>query len=140
LYKYPQEKFPYEDLIEENAKRTREEREYNLIDTGCFKENRYWDIFIESAKEGDDPEELLFRVTAYNRGPEVADLHIIPHLWFRNTWSWGHEKPSQKPGIKMVGPMTAQSKVSFLPMFLRWLGTFCDTPLTVQQLALQTGD
>ena len=118
LYKYPQKEFPYEDLIEENAKRTREEKEYQLIDTGVFDEDRYWDIFIESAKEADDEEELLFRVTAYNRGPEPADLHVVPHMWFRNTWSWGHEMPPQRPSIKMTGPMTAQSKVGG---FLRFL-------------------
>ncbi|RMZ90983.1 hypothetical protein DV736_g1759, partial [Chaetothyriales sp. CBS 134916] len=110
LYKYPQRKFPYEELIEENQKRSREEREYNLIDTDAFQDDRYFDIFIETAKETDDPDELLFRVTAYNRGPEPAPLHIIPHMWFRNTWTWGHEDPKKKPNIRIVGPMTAQSK------------------------------
>ena len=110
LYKLPQRKFPYEDLIKENAKRGREEREYNIVDTDAFKDDRYFDIFIETAKEADDEEELLFRVTAYNRGPEPAPLHIIPHMWFRNTWSWGHEHPNKKPSIRIVGPMTAQSK------------------------------
>ena len=89
LYKLPQRRFPYEDLIETNAKRGRDEQEYNIIDAEAFKDNRYFDIFIETAKEADDEEELLFRVTAYNRGPEPAPLHIIPHMWFRNTWSWG---------------------------------------------------
>src|SRR6266568_4047342 len=110
LYKYPQRKFPYEDLIRENAKRSKLEKEYNIVDTGCFDDDRYWDIFIETAKEADDAEELLFRVTAYNRGPEVAPLHIIPHVWFRNTWSWGHEKPDKKPSIRKIGPTTAHSK------------------------------
>jgi len=110
LYKLPQRRFPYEDLVKENAKRGREEREYNIIDTDAFKDDRYFDIFIETAKETDDPEELLFRVTAYNRGPEPAPLHIIPHLWFRNTWSWGHEPDHLKPTIRIMGPMTAQSK------------------------------
>ena len=108
LYKYPRKKFPYEHLREENAKRGKDEREYNLIDTGVFGENRYWDIFIETAKETD--EELLFRVTAYNRGPEPAPLHIVPHVWFRNTWEWGHESPSKKPSICQVSPTTARSK------------------------------
>ncbi|KAK4911032.1 hypothetical protein LTR66_017392, partial [Elasticomyces elasticus] len=79
LYKLPQKKFPYEDLIQENARRGRQEREYNIIDTDAFKDNEYFDIFIETAKETDDPEELLFRVTAYNRGSKPAPLHIIPH-------------------------------------------------------------
>lgn len=68
LYKYPQRKFPYQDLVDENARRSRLEREYQILDTGIFDEDRYWDIFIETAKEGDDEEELLFRVIAYNRG------------------------------------------------------------------------
>jgi hypothetical protein len=108
LYKYPQKKFPYKDLREENAKRGKEDREYNLIDTGIFDDDRYWDIFIEVAKETE--EELLFRVTAYNRGPEPAPLHIVPHMWFRNTWAWGHEPVSKKPSIRKVGPTTAYSK------------------------------
>ena len=110
LYKLPQRRFPYKQLEEENQKRGRDEREFNIIDTDAFKEDRYFDIFIETAKETDDPDELLFRVTAYNRGPEPAPLHIIPHMWFRNTWTWGHEDPSKKPNIRIVGPMTAQSK------------------------------
>ena len=110
LYKLPQRRFPYEQLIEENAKRGKDEREYNIIDSDAFKDNRYFDIFIETAKETDDPEELCFRVTAYNRGPEAAPLHIIPQMWFRNTWSWGREPEKLKPNIRMVGPMTAQSK------------------------------
>lgn len=110
LYKLPQRKFPYEELLRENAKRGREEREYNIVDTDAFKDNRYFDIFIETAKEADDEEELLFRVTAYNRGPEPAPLHIVPQMWFRNTWSWGREHPDQKPSLRLVGPRTIQSK------------------------------
>ena len=110
LYKLPQRRFPYEDLIKENARRGKLDREYNIIDTDAFKDDRYFDIFIETAKEDDDEEELLFRVTAYNRGPEAAPLHIIPHMWFRNTWTWGHEEASKKPSIRIMGPMTAQSK------------------------------
>lgn len=110
LYKYPQRSFPYEDLINENAKRGKSDREYQLIDTGIFDENRYWDIFIETAKESTDEEELLFRVTAWNRGPEAAPLHIMPHVWFRNTWTWGLEKAGRKPSIRQIAPLTAQSK------------------------------
>ncbi|KAI9844545.1 MAG: hypothetical protein M1837_005504 [Sclerophora amabilis] len=108
LYKYPQKKFPYEDLRNENAKRGREEKEYNIIDTGIFEEDRYWDIFIETAKESD--EELLFRVTAYNRGPESAPLHIVPQVWFRNTWAWGHEPAAKKPSMRQIGITTTQSR------------------------------
>jgi len=110
LYKYPQKKFPYKDLIVENARRGKLEREYQILESGAFKDNRYWDIFIEMAKDAEDEEELLFRVTAYNRGPERAPLHIVPHVWFRNTWSWGHEKASKKPDIRQIAPMAAQSK------------------------------
>ncbi len=108
LYKYPHKKFPYEDMINENARRSKLEREYQIIDTGIFADDRYFDIFIEVAKE--DEEELLFRVTAWNRGPEPAPLHIIPHVWFRNTWAWGREEKSKKPTIAEIGPTTAQSK------------------------------
>ena len=110
LYKYPQKKFPYEDLIAENARRGKEDREYQLTDTDAFDEDRYWDIVIETAKEADDPDELLFRVTAWNRGPEPAPLHIIPHVWFRNTWSWGYEAEDQKPNIRQVDKLAAVSK------------------------------
>jgi len=101
LYKYPQKAFPYEDLLKENAKRTKEDKEYQILDTGVFDDDRYWDIFVETAKEDDDPDELLFRVTAWNRGPEPAPLHIIPHMWFRNTWSWGREAAEKKPSMKL---------------------------------------
>ncbi|QIW97754.1 hypothetical protein AMS68_003272 [Peltaster fructicola] len=106
LYKLPQNPFPYEDIIKENARRTKEEREYNLVDTGIFKDNAYWDCFIETAKEADDPEELLFRVTCYNRGDKPAKIHVLPHVWFRNTWAWGYD--ATKPNIKQIGPLTAQ--------------------------------
>ncbi len=110
LYKYPQKPFPYEDLIKENARRSREENEYQIIDTGVFDEDRYWDIFIETAKDDNDPDELLFRVTAWNRGPDPAPLHIVPHVWFRNTWSWGRESADKKPSIAMHSEGVAKSK------------------------------
>lgn len=108
LYKYPQRKFPYENLVSENARRGKSEREYQLIDTGIFEDDRYFDCFIEMAKE--DDEELLFRVTAYNRGPDPAKLHVIPHVWFRNTWAWDPEQNPRKPSIKQIAPLTAQTK------------------------------
>ncbi|RDL40291.1 Uncharacterized protein BP5553_00270 [Venustampulla echinocandica] len=110
LYKYPQRKFPYEDLVEENAKRGKADQEYQILDTGVFEDDRYWDIVIETAKETDNPDELLFRVTAWNRGPEPAPLHIIPHVWFRNTWAWGHESADKKPSMHRVSPLVAHSK------------------------------
>ncbi|HEY4877953.1 MAG TPA: hypothetical protein VIH97_02420, partial [Candidatus Acidoferrales bacterium] len=89
LYKYPQGEFPYGPLVVENAKRTRKDPEYELIDTGIFKENRYFDIFVEYAKA--DFEDILIRITAWNRGPDPARLHLLPTLWFRNRWDWGDE-------------------------------------------------
>ena len=87
LYKYPQAAFPYEQLIEENRRRTREDPEFELMDTGVFRENRYFDVFMEYAKASS--EDILIRITAFNRGPEAAPLHLLPTLWFRNTWDWG---------------------------------------------------
>jgi len=86
LYKYPQLEFPYSDLVETNRRRSREEFEYELLDTGVFDSNRYFDVFVEYAKA--DPEDILIRITIHNRGSEKADLHLLPTLWFRNTWSW----------------------------------------------------
>ena len=114
LYKYPQRKFPYEDLVEENGRRGRDDREYQLLDTGIFDEDRYWDIFVETAKEADDCEELLFRVTAYNRGPVAAPIHILPHVWFRNTWAWGYHYTQVRPSIHQITPLVAQSEHSAL--------------------------
>jgi hypothetical protein len=88
LYKYPQAAFPYGKLVEENARRGRNDFEYELLDTGVFDGNRYFDVFVEYAKAA--PEDLLIRVSVFNRGPEPAPLDILPTLWFRNLWSW-HE-------------------------------------------------
>jgi Mannosylglycerate hydrolase MGH1-like glycoside hydrolase domain len=87
LYKYPQAEFPYDQLVAVNGKRTKLEPEYELIDTGVFDANRYFDVFVEYAKA--DPEDILVRITAWNRGPVAAPLHLLPTLWFRNRWSWG---------------------------------------------------
>ena len=87
LYKYPQRAFPYADLVATNRRRSRNEPEYELLDTGAFAENRYFDVFVEYAKAG--PEDILIRINAANRGPDPAELHLLPTLWFRNTWSWG---------------------------------------------------
>jgi len=97
LYKYPQRAFPYAQLIEENRRRGLGDPEYELIDTGVFDDGRYFDIEIEIAKE--DEESLVFRITAHNRGPDRAPIHLIPHLWFRNTWSWG-PRPVPSPVIR----------------------------------------
>jgi hypothetical protein len=86
LYKYPQAAYPYADLVETSRRRTRTEFEYELIDTGVFDQDRYFDVFVEYAKE--TPEDILIQITVHNRGPEAAQLHVLPTLWFRNQWSW----------------------------------------------------
>jgi hypothetical protein len=97
LYKYPQARFPYEQLLEENRRRGRHDLEFELLDTGVFNDDRYFDVFVEYAKAG--PRDILMRVTAHNRGPDAAELHLLPTIWFRNTWSWNKEriKPSIEP-------------------------------------------
>jgi hypothetical protein len=94
LYKYPQGEFPYARLVEENRRRGISQPEFELIDTGAFDEDRYFDVFVEYAQGS--PDDVLVRITAHNRGPDAAPLHLLPTLWFRNTWSWtpGGEKPS----------------------------------------------
>jgi hypothetical protein len=87
LYKYPQRAFPYKDLRAENKRRGRGQPEYELTDTGVFDHDRYWDIVVEYAKAS--PDDLLIKLTAHNRGPAAATLHLLPTVWFRNTWSWG---------------------------------------------------
>jgi hypothetical protein len=93
LYKYPQNAYPYDALVATNKQRPRTESEYELLDTGVFDEDRYFDVFVEYAKAA--PEDVLIRITVCNRGPEAATLHLLPTLWFRNTWSWseGAERP-----------------------------------------------
>ena len=91
LYKYPQAAFPYGELVEENKRRGRAAGEYEILDTHVFDEDRYFDVFVEYAKAG--PEDIYIQITAINRGPESAPLHLLPTLWFRNTWAWGHESP-----------------------------------------------
>jgi mannosylglycerate hydrolase MGH1-like protein len=98
LYKYPQPEFPYRDLVETNARRSREEMEYELLDTGIFNDDRYFDVFVEYAKG--DPEDILIRISVHNRGPEAATIHLLPTLWFRNTWSWGDDEP--KPVLGQI--------------------------------------
>ncbi len=99
LYKYPQGEFPYQKLIEENRQRWGEAGapEYELLDTGIFDDDRYFDVFVEYAKAG--PEDICIRVEAINRGPAAAELHLLPHLWFRNTWAWT-EPPGNEPSIR----------------------------------------
>jgi hypothetical protein len=101
LYKYPQTAYPYDQLVTTNRHRNRNELEYELLDTGVFANDRYFDVFVEYAKAA--PEDILVRLTIANRGPERAALHVLPTLWFRNTWSWGVEGP--KLGLRRLeGP------------------------------------
>lgn len=105
LYKYPQREFPYRDLVETNRGRSREEFEYELLDTGIFDDDRYFDVFVEYAKAG--PDDVLVRITVHNRGPEAARIRLLPTLWFRNTWSWGTGCP--KPTIQQAGPSAVRA-------------------------------
>ncbi|HMA11130.1 MAG TPA: hypothetical protein VKO83_04530, partial [Steroidobacteraceae bacterium] len=97
LYKYPQRAFPYAQLLEENRRRGREMPEFELIDSGAFDDDRYFDVFVEYAKAG--PHDILMLVTAHNRGADAAPLHVLPQLWYRNEWSWGD--PDARPEISL---------------------------------------
>jgi len=113
LYKYPQAAFPYADLVETNRRRNRNEMEYELLDTGVFKDDRYFDVFVEYAKAG--PEDILVKITAANRGPEAAELHLLPTLWFRNDWSsWIAEsnRASEKPNLRQIAAAAGASAVA----------------------------
>jgi hypothetical protein len=103
LYKYPQAEFPYARLVDENHRRSRKEPEFELLDTGVFDDDRYFDVFVEYAKSS--PNDILIRVTAANRGPQAATLHLLPTVWFRNTWSWAclHEGCTPEPELRQVG-------------------------------------
>ncbi len=106
LYKYPQREFPYSLLVDENRRRSRQSLEYELLDTGVFDEDRYFDVFVEYAKA--TPEDILIRIKAFNRGPDTAPLHVLPTLWLRNTWSWGFQEP--RPRIRRAA-RTANAEV-----------------------------
>ncbi len=99
LYKYPQQAFPYEQLVAGNRSRGYHDPEFELLDTGVFDGDRYFDVFIEYAKA--DPEDILMRITVVNRGPEPATIHVLPQIWFRNTWSWDHG--AARPELEWAG-------------------------------------
>ena len=127
LYKYPQRAYPYAELVEQNRRRGRSEPEYELLDTGIFDDDRYFDVFVEYAKAG--PDDILVRISAVNRGPETATLHLLPTLWFMNDWSW---IPSNtKPRIEverstLSGPVLKATHRVFPP---HWL--YSETPREV---------
>ncbi|HKV24854.1 MAG TPA: hypothetical protein VJN93_09715 [Candidatus Acidoferrum sp.] len=108
LYKYPQAEFPYSGLVAENRRRGRGQPEYELLDTGVFEGDRYFDVTVEYAKA--DVEDILIKITAVNRGPDVATLHLLPSLWFRNTWSWGNDlrRPEVQKAASVPGSVCAE--------------------------------
>ncbi len=113
LYKYPQASFPYAELLDNNKRRNRNDMEYELLDTGVFNEDRYFDVFVEYAKASAD--DILVRITAINRGPDAAELHLLPTLWFRNDWShWIAEsnRAPQKPTLSQVEVSTGSNAVA----------------------------
>jgi hypothetical protein len=135
LYKYPQAAFPYEQLVAENAKRDRKQPEYELLDTGIFNESRYFDVFVEYAKAG--PDDLLAQYTIVNRGPEAATLHVLPQLWFRNTWAWGYDDYRPHLAATPGGPVQiSHRELGELACYAdgapEWL--FCDNNTNTERL------
>jgi Glycosyl hydrolase family 63 C-terminal domain len=127
LYKYPQAAYPYSDLVDTNRLRSRNDMEYELLDTGVFNEDRYFDVFVEYAKDG--PEDILIRITAANRGPEIAELHLLPTLWFRNDWaSWIAEsnRAPRKPNLRQIEAAANTSVVAATHPLLGELVLSCD--------------
>ncbi len=122
LYKYPQRAFPYADLVRTNRSRGRQELEYELLDTGVFDEQRYFDVFVEYAKES--PTDIQIAITAYNRGPDAAPLHILPTLWFRNTWST--LAGTAKPVLRQLASVAGASVVAAEHAVLGHYYMYCD--------------
>ncbi len=122
LYKYPQVAFPYDELVATNARRTRSEYEYELIDTGVFDADRYFDVFVEYAKSS--PDDCFIRITVANRGPETATIHLLPTLWFRNTWHWWPE--TKKPHLAAAKGTTGASVVAASHAELGEYWLYCD--------------
>jgi hypothetical protein len=120
LYKYPQEQYPYTRLVDENRRRGRHDPEFELIDTGVFDDNRYFDVLVEYAKAS--PEDILIKITVCNRGPEAARLHLLPTLWFRNTWSWGREGDDywERPIIWQPDSSSIRAEHDALGNYLFW--------------------
>jgi hypothetical protein len=135
LYKYPQRAFPYAQLVEENARRGRHDPEFELLDTGVFDDDRYFDVFVEYAKA--DADDVLMRVTAHNRGPDPAPLHLLVQAWFRNTWSW--QTNAGRPSLAAIAPAAvAVTHPRLGAMHLFWDGApellFCDNDTNAQRL------
>ena len=115
LYKYPQAAFPYDDLVDENRRRGRGAPEFELVDTGVFDDDRYFDVVVEYAKA--DAEDLVMRVTVTNHGPEAAPIHVLPTVWFRNTWVW--DRYTDRPSL---GPPSERRSGTVLPLQTRRYG------------------
>src|SRR6188768_3983782 len=125
LYKYPHAAYPYDELVKGNRARGRHEPEYELLDTGVFEQSRYCDVFVEYAKES--VEDILVQITVHNRGPEAAEIHLLPTLWFRNRWSWGRDNP--RPSLQAVAGKAAVVKASGVEAGERYL--YCDGPASL---------
>ena len=135
LYKYPQHAYPYEWLVKENAHRGRDKPEFELMDTAIFQENRYFDVFLDYAKAG--PEDILVQITLHNRGPEDCTLHVLPQLWFRNTWAWGYDDYRPEMTAGKHGGIAIDHK-DLGPLHLHYDGEpdllFCDNETNTQRL------
>src|SRR5271154_1682861 len=134
LYKYPQNPYPYSDLIETNRRRGRNDGEYELLDTGIFSEDRYFDVFAEYAKAA--PGDILIQISVCNRGPEAAAVHVLPTLWFRNTWSWWPDQP--KPSLREVKGDAGVGTIATSHVELRACCSPKTTPTTSDSSALPT--
>jgi hypothetical protein len=127
LYKYPESAFPYSDLVQTSRRRTRTDYEYELLDTGVFESNRYFDVFVEYAKN--NPEDILVQISVCNRGPEIATIHLLPTLWFRNTWTG--VPGALKPTLEEVNPRSGVRTVAGRHESLGEVFLYCegDVPL-----------
>ena len=127
LYKYPQRAFPYADLVHENARRTRADHEYELLDTGVFDDDRYFDVLVEYAKAS--PTDILIRISATNRGPQAAPLHVLPTLWFKNDWSWTGD--ANKPRISVAATGAEMTVLHAVHRTLPPYSLYCEAPREV---------
>jgi hypothetical protein len=122
LYKYPQAVYPYADLVETNRRRGKNEFEYELIDTGIFDEDRYFDVFVEYAKNA--PNDILIQITIHNRGPEPAEIHVLPTLWFRNVWAW--TTTSERPVLQQASGAKGYEVIAAQESALGRLFLYCE--------------
>ncbi len=122
LYKYPQAAFPYDNLVKTSRQRSRKEMEYELLDTGVFNDDRYFDVIVEYAKES--PEDLLIQISVHNRGPDPAEIHLLPTLWFRNDWSW--QGVAERPVLREITTTSGVPMIEAVAPKLDPLHLFCD--------------